>query len=204
MLKDSVSQVRKKPFKDKLLIILFLLFLIGVLYGGLIAASASDDVIAKLSGITGGFADKRAQQSLLSTFFSSLGSYMLILFALYILGFSSISQPLELFVPAFYGLGIGITMGYIYKTQLFKGVVYCAVLVVPHTVIALTAIVLAAREAFLMSNLFLGCVFPKLAGELSSETLKLYSVKCVVLSAVILISAVVDCLLTFIFAGLFV
>lgn len=204
MLKDNIAPRRKKPFKDKLLVILFLLFLAGVLYGGIIAASATEDIVEKLSGITGGFVCKRAEQSLLTTFLSSFGSNLLILAVMFALGFSAIAQPFELFAPVFYGLGVGITMGYIYKTQLFKGVVYCAVLVVPHTVIALTAIVLAAREAFLMSNLFLGCALPKLSGELSHETLKLYSVKGLVLSAVVLISAIVDCMLTFIFAGLFV
>lgn len=192
------------PLKNKLIVILFVLFFAGVLYGSLAAAFAPADIIEKLAGITGGFADKRAEQSLFITFLNSFASNMLILAVVFVLGFSAVTQPAELFVPLFYGLGLGISMGYIYKTRLFEGVVYCAVLVIPHTVISLIAIILAVRESFFMSNLFLGCVVPKLTGELSAETVKLYSLKALVLSGAVLIAAAADCLLTFIFAGLFV
>lgn len=193
-----------KPFRNKLIVILFLLFFCGVLYGSLAAATAPREIVGQVAGITGGFADKRAEQSLLTTFVNSFGTNIVLLIIIYLLGFSAISQPIELFLPIFYGLGVGISMGVIYKIQLFQGIVYSAVLIVPHTVVALFAIILATREAFLMSNLFLGSAIPKLYGDISLETIKLYTLKFLVLSVIVLVSALADCMLTFLFARLFV
>lgn len=194
---------RPRSIKNKLIIGLFIIFFLGMWYGSVTVAIAPKEIVTKLSQITVGFADKRVEQSVFSTFIHSFGADAFVLIILYLLGFSAIAQPLELFVPAFYGLGVGASMGYIYSAYSFQGIVYCFVMIVPTTVISTFAVVLATREACFMSNLFLGNIIPRFKADISIQTLKLYSIKYLVLLGFALASAVVDCVFTFLFAGLF-
>ena len=189
--------------RNKLLTGLILLFLLGMTYGSVLASSGEVGVTTPLNILVSTFTQQRADQPIVVTFLSSFTSDLGIIMALFLLGFGAISQPIELLIPTFYGMGLGATMGHLYKTAEFSGVAYCAVLILPHTLISLAAVVLAAKEAIKLSNLFLGGVVPSME-KAAPNIVKLYLIKFGVLILIIAISAIVDVLMTYLFAGMIV
>ncbi len=191
--------------RNKFLKAIFILFLLGMIYGAVMVSVSSQESLDKMSFITGQFIDKRAQQSIFLTFFNSLYSSGILLAALFVLGFCAIGHPVSLFIPFFRGLGLGLSMGYLYQNDGLKGVVFCLLLIIPQAFFSTLSLILATRESVRFSNLFLSLLFPKkLEQSQAPHLLKLYLTKFGVLAGLIAVSALVDSVCTFLFAGFFV
>lgn len=182
--------------------LIIVLFFLGLLYGAVLSSASSQDTLDKLSFVTQGFMSKRAEQSLFYTFFNSLASSAILLLLLFVFGFSAIAQPVSLLVPVFRGLGLGVSMGYFYLNDGFKGAAFCLLLIVPQALISTLALVLGTRESIRFSNTFFSILLPKKEIE-TDGAFRLYFTKFGVLFCILLIAAVIDCICTFLFAGFF-
>ncbi|WP_270739198.1 stage II sporulation protein M [Massilioclostridium coli] len=182
--------------------LILLLFIIGMIYGAVLAGTSSEEMLNKLSFLTQGFMDQRAEQSLVYTFLNSLGSTASLLLTLFLLGFCAIGQPFAGFVPIFRGLGLGLSMGSFYLQDGIKGVLFCLLLLLPPAAISTFALILGTRESIKFSNLFFSVLLPDKNLE-TKGMLKLYCTKFGVLFGILLVSALIDCICTFLFAGFF-
>lgn len=189
--------------KNKLLFSLFLLFFFGVLYGALIVSYGSPQLIETLSFMKESFLSLRAEQSLLQTFLRSFGIHAALLTLLFLCGFSAISHLVSFGMPAFYGLGFGLSVGYLYASMGAKAILFTVVIILPHSIISTVALVLASRESIRLSNLFLAGFIPKLSGSISLQAVKLYTLKYVILLLFLLAASFLDGLFTFLFARFF-
>ncbi len=195
-----------RPFHLKnisFLKILFVLFLIGMVYGALLVGLCDSSIQDKLSFLTQEFVSKRSEQSIVVTFLSSLGSSSLLLFILCLLGFSAIGQPAALFIPIFRGLGLGMSMAQMYASYSAKGVLFCCILILPQAAVSTVGLILGTRESIRFSNVFFRYFRPEKYSPPESGLLKMYLVKFTVLFGFMICSALIDAIFTFLFAGLF-
>lgn len=197
----GISEFMKK---NKLTAVMTALFFAGMAYGALVVGFGDDKMLHSLSFMTKGYMNSRVEQSMAVTFLHSLCSSGCFVLALFLLGFSSVSIPAIVILPFFKGLGLGTSLGYLYITYALKGIAFSAAIILPAAIFSTFAIILASREAFKLSLLFLATFVPRLPGGLSPRVIKLYCAKFLVLSGIMLIAAVIDSTVTFLFSGFLV
>ncbi len=180
------------------------LFLIGMLYGSLLICMGEAELLDTLQQMVQGYLAGRTAQSFWRTLLYSLysvGGYLLVLF---LSGFSAVSTPLILVSPLFKGMGLGVSIGYLYTTCGWKGVAFCAALILPAAVFSTFAVIFSAKESFWLSVRFLSGVVPRISRKISGYAVKRYCVRYLVWSLCALFSVLVDAGTTFLFADFFV
>lgn len=191
------SDSRKRAF-----IGLLVVFFIGMMYGALLLKEDTGSFLESISTIEKNYLEDRFSQSVIKTLIASFISSFLFLLCSFLSGFSALGQVGAIFSLFLKGLGLGSCMGYLYLGYGLSGIGFSALFLLPAGAISVFALVLSAREAMRLSNLlFLSlvkgreCVLP--------SVLKLYFCKHGILLAMIVVSAFLDAVITFLFAGLF-
>lgn len=143
----------------------------------------------------------RESKSFAGILFSSFGSTSVFIIIAFVLGFSAISQPLEVLIPLLKGIILGMLSAEIYIQSQQHGILLSLCLVLPCGIISMYAVISSAREAVGLSNIILTNILT--LGHTSGlrETVKLYAVKFLVLEAVTAVAAAVDCLCAVVFCG---
>ncbi len=184
--------------------ILLILFLLGMVYGALMVGFGQAQTSDQLSILTDQFINKRAEQSIVFTFFNSFSSSMLLLFAAFLLGFCAVGQPGSFFIPLFRGLGLGLSTAYLYAQRGWQGALFTLILILPTAAISTFALLLASKESIRFSNRMFKMLLPdRFESDIDGDTLRLYLLRFFVLMGLIALSALVDTLCTFLFAGFF-
>lgn len=189
--------------KNTIFIILLFFYILGMIYGSLLIKSDVDLVWSKLEFITNEYRAMQTEQAVISTFCNSFFASFIFLFLPYLFGYSSIGQFGTLLVPFFNGLGLGCALGYLYLNYGLKGVGYSALIVIPHSVIALFALIIACRESIKLSNLFFQSFLPKQEKTINLSAIKLYNIKFVILCAILLFAAFINVLTVMLFSRMF-
>lgn len=168
------------------------LFFIGVL-GGVLVFTTSHGVLSKelsvmldIPAVTQGF------QGGISGLFSSCFSTVVLLLLLFLAGMSACGAPVAVLVPIFYGLGLGLTEAYYYGAG-GRGVLFTALLVVPHSLIAAAALLMGCSESLRLSLLLSGQLLPTSAhcGGLWQD-FRLYCVRFLIFFGLAFGAGVVD------------
>ena len=147
------------------------------------------------SFVSGRF-DKRFAEILVNAFCEPF----VMLLICFLLGLSAIAHPAEYLVPVFHAMGTGIAFAGIYDLYGIKGIVMSAVMLIPGTVISAFAIIIAVREALNMSSDVFSAAFGKSTAV--QINLRLYFTKFVILCAMVVIAALAESTLIFLFADL--
>lgn len=191
-----------KPDSTKLfLAVLMILLFTGVLIGSLTLSHMNEENLNNMTFITQGFFKNRAEQTLIQTFWTSFSSAGGILAICFVLGFCAISQPAELAIPVFRGIGLGTSISYLYIAYGLKGFFVTLIMILPHAVISSVAILLAVRESIRMSNVF--SIYGFSEKEISDRpSISLYLLKFLILFVIIAISSFLDGILAYLFAGM--
>nr|DAI53018.1 MAG TPA: Stage II sporulation protein M [Inoviridae sp.] len=135
------------------------LFLLGVFGGAMVftvshaGLTAELSLLLKVPAIEGGF------QGGISVLFSSCFSTVVLLLLLFLAGLSTCGAPLTVLVPVFFGLGVGLTEAFYYGTGR-SGILFVAILVIPHSLLAATALIMGCSESLRMSLLLSGQLLP--------------------------------------------
>lgn len=185
---------------------LFLLvgmFVIGMIYGVLLTKSSSETLSNTIGVITAEYTAKLTQQTIFQSFMSSFLSTIVFVLLPYLFGYSAVGQPLIVLIPWFKGLGLGFFMANLYVTQGVSGVLFCALVVLPSTLIALFCILIASREGLKLSNLFFQSFIGKQHIVVCPTTIKLYNLKLLVLLCISLIAAAVNVVAVLLFSRMF-
>lgn len=183
-------------------LLLIVMFVFGMLYGVLLIGGNSE-LFQTFSLFTGEYTRQQQEQTLLQNFLSSFSSSILFIVIPYLLGYSAIGQPAVLLVPFFKGLGLGAFMGNLYTSQGLQGVGYSVLIIVPYTLVALFAIMIACRESLRLSNLFFASFASRRGTGVSMGAVKLYNIKFLILCVIVLISAILNTVSVLLFARLF-
>lgn len=193
---------RQKTVYPPFLTGLTLLFLAGMFYGVLLIRSGSNSFLQEIAYMGQGYLEDRFSKSLWNVFFSSFGSSLVFLGISFWLGFSAWGQFGALLLLFFRGLGLGSGIGYLYLRYGLSGIGFSALFLLPAGVVAVFALLLSVREAMRLSNLFFLSLVK--GGERDfSSVLKKYMGKHGILLAITGVAALLDTVITFLFAGLF-
>ncbi len=194
------NNLGRKKRTDVRLTLLAALYFAGVFLGVILYGTLSGEQLDALNGLTGSFVIGRLNHTFWETLVNSFSGAFLLLTACFWLGFSAAAQPIELLVPAFRGLGAGVSLSGMYGSFGLAGVGMSAVLIIPGAVLSAFALIIAARESLELSGkIFLSVFGRTVSGE--AIDFRLYITKFVILLIILMVSSLADSLATFIFAG---
>ncbi len=137
-----------------------------------------------------------------SALFESCFQPIVLLTALFLAGLSACGAPFAVIIPLFWGLGLGMTQAGYYATG-WGGVLTVSAVILPHAVMELVAILMAASESLRMSLRFTAVVLPRTAhcGGLWQE-FRLYCIRFAVLLFLLFGAGALDVILRLIFSSL--
>lgn len=198
----------KVPISDFIVdnrrLLLFLtLFLCGT-FGGVMVFTACHDaithelsVILSVEKIDGGFLGG------ISALFSSSFLTLILLAVLFLSGLSACGAPVTALVPLFFGLGLGMTEAYYYGVG-SVGILFSALLIIPHQLIAAAALLMGCSESLRMTLLISGQLLPSVHCGGLWQDFKLYCMRFLIFVGVAFAAGVVDVLLRLLCLGWFV
>ncbi len=189
-----------KGKSDIRLTVLTMLYFSGVLLGTVLYCMLDGEQLEALNGITGNFVYGRLNHTFWETLVNSFSGAFMMLLLCFWMGFSAASQPIEMLLPMFRGMGAGVAVSGIYYAYGASGIGIAAVLIVPGAVISAFAVIIAAREALdLSGNIYLSAFGKNASG--GQIDFRLYFTKFVILCVILAASSFADSILTFLFAG---
>lgn len=177
-----------------------ILFLAGVLVGAIFIKTADQGVLQALARLIGSFSQRRQEQAVLDTFFSSFFSTGCMLLLLFLCGFCAVAQPVIVLLPFFRGLGFGYQAGYLYAQNGLTGVGYTALVLLPNMVLSTLILIYGCSEAFQLSTLYYRAARQEGGIKLN---LRIYCAKFLFLGVAALFSSFLDAVCTLVFSGLF-
>lgn len=139
----------------------------------------------------------------ISVLFSSCMEVLLLLLLLFLSGLCVYGAPLTVLVPVFYGLGFGLTEAYYYASSGGLGIALIALQILPHTLLAVAALIMACSESLRMSLLLSRQLLP--SGSMGGlwQDFKLYCMRFLLFVAIVFTSGVMDVILRMICTPLF-
>ena len=183
---------------------LLFLFIGSVAAGVLLIRGLPAELTERISSLVRPFLLRRTSQSFFHTFWYSLLSCLPFVIAAFFLGFSSIGSPFLAAIPVVNGLGIGIVAGYLYSFEALKGVIYCVLMILPSSAISTLALLLMCRESIHLSMCFAKLLFPAQKQQDIHGELKAFLKRYTFFFAIILLSALVDAVLSSGFSKFFI
>lgn len=193
-----LAQLRAFISSHRRMMLFLLLFLAGTCIGIWLFLSAPALFSRQLAGllqlkpISGGLA------GCIQEWTASCFSAFILVAALFLAGLSVCGVPVSLAVPFFFGLGIGLTEAYYYAGGK-SGILLVALLVLPRTLLAVFALLIAASESMRMSMLLAGQVLPSGGKEGGLwPDFKLYLARFVACVGIVILSGGAEVLLRWI------
>lgn len=189
MKRKRTSRIGRFLRENRRLLLFLLLPLAGVVCGLLLYAPTGDTVWGKLvviEPVPSGF------HGVFSQFWSSCFQPMLLLCVLFVAGLSACGVPVALLVPAFWGIGLGLTQAH-YAAEGLGGLAVIAAVLLPHSVMEAVVLLMAASECFRMSVRFAASLLPRSAhcGGLWQD-FRMYAVRFLLLLLLLLGASVLD------------
>ena len=179
-------------------------FISGLISGSLIVGGYSETSETALDVVISGFIDVRTGQSILTTFYNSLVSTVPLLIITFILGLCAIGVPFIPFISVFRGLGLGISMGYLYAFQGLKGIGYCALIIIPPAIVSSIAIILACKEALRFSSIIFMSMTSKGNKTGKIPDMKKYCLRFCVFLFLLIAAVIIDACFSSAFSRFFV
>lgn len=185
-------------------ILIAVLILAGVIWGGIIADQAGIEKESSFGMLLQQMLSKEAASRgfaslMLSSFFSS----SLLICISFVLGLCAVGSPGHIAITLFKGAGIGLSMGYVYLEYGMKGFFICALFILPWALITSFAIMLTCREGIRYSVMIAAAILPSGSSEKLWGEFNQYCLRHLICFLLVLIAAVIEAFSTIIFAMLF-
>ncbi len=199
----GMAAIRRVFRRNKIMSVLLVSFLVAMLYGSVLISQADESLKNKLVFLTQEYLSIRGEQSVLSTFLTSISTLSIYLVSGFLLGFFAFGQPCCIFIILFRGFGLGLSMGQIYLDYQAQGVIYCLVLIVPAAVLFTLILTAALKDSIQLSNLFLAVLFPRFGNLAAQESLlKVYTIRYLVYFLLTFLIAALESGMNFLFSGI--
>lgn len=184
------------------MVTLISIFLSGMIIGAIAAKHTDNAINAKLITMFSDFTMLRSTQSIFQTFVNSFIVSFIYLSIVFAFGLCAVGIPIISIIPLCRGIGIGMIAGYLYSTYSLSGAGYCMVILFPSAIISTAALLFGCNESFVMSYEIFNVMSGKIPNQYGN-IFKRYSLRYFILLAIITVSAVIDTVMTVIFAGNF-
>lgn len=183
-------------------IILVFSLTVGLLYGVLLIQN-NGQFGEQLLSFTVGQTVVSSATSVFSAFFRALLSLFCFLLVPYVCGFCAIGQIGACACLLFKGLGVGAYLAGFYVQYRWQGIGYCAVAVIPPTVLAILTLLLGCRESIRLSNRIFAVAICGAEGKIGLSAIRLYHVKYLIICLFALFSSLISALFSVWFTGMF-
>lgn len=191
------TNVSPKPFRQVKLRALWLFMGIfhfaGITVGAFLAANASGENEAKLKDIFDAFVISRSGgYTLWDIFATSFCSSGILLLLEFLLGFTVIGLPGLVAVPVYRGIGLGYIMGFVCGAYGLKGLLICALCVLPQAAVSSAALILSGAEGVRLSLALIGMLAEKARPREITSAIPGYCLKNAVFLGALAFSAVIE------------
>lgn len=186
------------------LLILNMVVLAGVAIGAVIAVKGQNTAITETSLMHQYFTPSLSGNTVLDVFRNTFVSSVIYLAIVFILGFFSLGQPLGIALLVHRGIGIGMSAAMMYINSGIEAIPAVLLLFLPKALVLAFIAVLSVRELLKLSCIQFSFVFrEKTYEEKMKRTVKLYCIKFAVLAVFVMLAAVADSVLNYIFMDLY-
>ncbi len=200
------SRIKNSGFKDRLMngrtltYILMTMFCTGELAGTVLYLAFQSGRLEAAGNILEKFFYNRMGCTFIQTVVNSFSGTFILMLCCMILGFGAVFQPIEISVPFFHGLGIGIVLAEMNGSYGFTGFWTSAIMIFPYSVVSAVIVIISAKESVMMSSAVCKNVF---GGKSRTEIdVRLYAEKFLILLSAAALCSLIDGLTTYLFAGL--
>ena len=182
-------------FRNRLLLILYFMFAIGILLG--VISFKNSDVSANISEkLFSFYISKRISGNFISIMFSSAVISFLALIASFLLGASVMGIVVSPLFVSFLGFIYGEITAYIYSSYALNGIAFNAIVFIPSTAVLLISLIIACKYSVNFSLCIARLTFSNCISRNLYEEFKTYCRSYFVISAFIILSALLDALLS--------
>lgn len=182
-------------FKNKIIILLCILFAIGVGLGTF-SFNKSDIVTKGAENYLSNYISKRTDASFFSVMLSSaVSSFTTMLFS-FVFGASLMGIVTVPLLICFCGFEYGCLSALLYSQFALKGVAFNAIILIPSSLVFLIALLFAARESIAFSIVISKMTMPKSRPTNIYIDFKNYCGRYIFLSFLIIVSALINSILT--------
>ncbi len=150
--KISISDIRYFFKRYGLQVMFVALLLCGLVAGSIYAQNADSTMLDSLDFLFTTNLDARLEQNFVGTFCACFASDFIFLITIYLLGLASWGIPFMPFVILFKGFGTGLTAGFLFMSESFKGIGFYLLVLLPGTFLFCVSLVLFASKAFIFSK----------------------------------------------------
>lgn len=184
-------------------IILFTLFLCGVILGIFIIKNGSKEFCDFLSNLLRNYISTKSKSNILMCFSGLTLLVVVFLFIDFILGLCAVGTPLVWCVPTFFGVMSGCCVSVMFINYGLKGLLYCVMVDLIWYAITAATLVKCCCESTRMSVELFSCIC-KNNSLRNIFSFKEYVLNYLVLCVPVLIAAFISTILFKVFASLFV
>ncbi len=181
--------------KNKILILLTLFFVFGLFFG-VLSFGRYELVTEYIQIYLEDFITDRTKSQYFKIFFDSLFSSLIYIFISFCFGTSMFGTVLIMPLIAFRAYCYGSFMAFLYTQYSIKGIAFNAVMVLPSSIFFIVALLLSSCESIKFSLLLANQTF--IASEYKNLSLcfKNYCLKHIVIIVLVIVSALVDTLIS--------
>lgn len=206
MFKKSVV-LKSRAFKPKSFdyeaLILFSLFLCGVILGAFLIKNVNDEIENALTALVKSYITTKSENGFLTCFSGCFVFLLIFLIIAFLFGMCAIGTPFVWSVPVIFGIFCGGYISLLVINYGFKGILYCILVdLIPYAITAASLVRCCCESTSLSINLFT-CI----AGESAlrgRNIFKEYALKYLVLCIPVILGALISAFLFKIFQGLFI
>ena len=202
LLQDGISHAGGFFRKNRVLIALFLTFLLSMMIGSWAIGVAPDTDCYGMESVFEQYLSSRSGQPFYMVLLSSFLAQLVLFVAAYVLGLCALGFVAAFGIIIFKGVSVGMVGGYLYLIHGLQGVGFFALILLPGLFVSGLLLLLAAKECFCFAVRLFRLLLTG-SGIEPVRDLKLYSLRFVVLLAGVGLTAVIDAVMSAAFIGFF-
>ena len=206
MFKRSVviKAKRIKPLKwDYETIIMFTLFLCGVILGIFIIKNSGDEFRCFLNNCIGNYISSKSQNGFIVCFCGLLLFLLVFVFTDFLFGLCAVGTPLVWLIPVVFGVMCGGCVSCMFINYGLKGLFYCLLVDLICFAITAATLIKCCRESTNMSVDLFTCIMGNSCCK-NAISFKEYVISYLVLCIPVVLSALISTVCFKLFAGLFI
>lgn len=192
-----------KPLNiDLKIVLLFTLFLCGIIFGAMIVSGNNNGLCDIFEKIISNSINEKSKFTFIKYFFSVFSGFLIIIIFDYLCGICGLGVPLLYVTPVALGVFFGVVISQFYISYGLSGVGYCVLINVPcYAITAATLIKCCCFSKIMSEELFLYLVSGK--SDKKDVSLKTYSLKYLIYSVMVALASLISALSFKLFSHLF-
>lgn len=200
---SKLGDMPKNLFQNKSVIAMTAMLVFGLIIGSAFVRTSGEDPQGAINIMASGFITGRDGATFLSVFSKSFFSVFVFIFIAFLLGNFNFGCFVVPFLPMIRGLGLGMSMGFIYCAYGAKGFLYTLVIIIPPALISSMALIFASKDSFRFSFQLFRKLGKRAKLERINPIFQTYCKKFLIYILILAVASLTDSILNSIFANLF-